>query len=507
MVVMACTATSRLFGYLKVALIGALFGSSGVADVVNAVFGIPNDLRKLFAEGAISAAFIPALSTALAEDLSGARARLLARSLLTFQLLILAPLVALSVARPQILASLLLRFPDPRDLALAAGLLRWMFSFVLLVSLAATVMAVLNTHQSFAIPALSPLLFSATIIGCMIGLRRVLGPYAIAVGVAAGGMAQLLFQLPAYLRKGYTLRPAVRFATPDFRRTLGLWIPFVASASVFAANQLAARWFASRLEQGSVSAIYNAVVFLQVPLGVFTASVNTVTFPRMSREAAAGDLEALRATVSSGIELLTALLVPAAVFLALYGGELVMVALERGRFGARGTLLASRALTAYAIGLPALGLYSFLQRLCFALGDYRAPLASAAAVVVTDVGLSLLLQGSSLRSAGLACANSAAFAVGLVLLLAAARRHLGPLGGLRALRTAALSAAASLPVAGVVAVSRLLAPGLMARGSTLASAAVVAATTVLSAALALLALSLWVPAVRELLAPRRRSVA
>lgn len=504
-VVMACTAASRLFGFVKIALIGALFGSSGEADVVNAVFGIPNDLRKLFAEGAISSAFIPVLSTAAVEDPSGTRARLLARNLLTFQTLVLAPLVALSIAVPGVFVRLLLDFSDPGKLTLAAGLLQWMFSFILLVSLSATLMAVLNTHQSFVIPALSPLLFSVAIIACMLLLHRTLGPYAMAIGVVAGGVAQLGFQLPAYLRKGYGIRPALAFSTPDFKRTLGLWIPFVASASVFTVNQLLARWFASGLEDGSVSAVNNAVVFLQLPLGVFTASVMTVLFPKMSRQVAAGDTDGLRETVSSGIEFLTVLLLPSAVFLVLYGREVIAVALQRGLFDAGGTAMASRALTGYAVGLLSLGLYQFLQRLSYSLKDYRTPLIGAVVVAVVDVLFSLLLKETRLRVAGLAYANAIAFTVGLAFLFLAARRRLGPFVSRTWPATFLRTAGSSVPMVALLIGVRRLWPEIGSSGSSVRSAVIVVAVTLACIALTLgMLFLLRVPYVRDLLRARAR---
>jgi putative peptidoglycan lipid II flippase len=504
-VVMACTAVSRLFGFVKIALIGALFGASGNGDVVNVVFAIPNDLRKLFAEGAFSSAFIPVLSSANVEDPSGGRARRLARHLLTFQTLILAPLVALSVVAPQLFVHLLLDFAEPEKVALSAGLLRWMFSFILIVSLSATLMAVLNTHQSFVIAALSPLVFSVAIIACMLLLRNALGPYAVAVGVVVGGIGQLVFLLPAYLRKSYDLRPALDFASPDFRRALGLWVPFVASASVFTINQMVARWFASGLEDGSVSAISNSVVFLQLPLGVFTASVMTVLFPRMSREAAAGDTAALRETVSSGIEFLTVLLVPSAIFLTLYGREVIAVALQRGKFDAAGTLLAARALTGYAVGLLSLGLYQFLQRLSYSVKDYRTPLAGAVLVAAVDVGCSLVLKETPLRVAGLAYSNAIAFTVGLGFLWIAARRRLGRLGGTTWISTFARTAVGSAPMVALLLGVRRLWPNLGRGGSTLSSAGAVVGVTLLCIAVTLgMYVFLRVPYVRELVRFRGR---
>ena len=504
-VVMACTVASRLFGYVKMALINAYFGASGPADVINAIFIIPNSLRKLFAEGAFSAAFIPVLSSTIARDASGVEARALVRSLSAFLLLALAPLVALSLALPGPFLGLLLDFKDPAKLALARTLLGWEFNYVLFVSLGALAMAVLNSHGRFAVSALSPLAFSLAVVLGIVFLRGSLGPVAMGVGVLAGGVLQLAAQLPAFQRLGYTLVPAFRFDSPAFRRTITLWAPFVASASIFTVNQFVAQRFASGLADGSVSALQNAVTVMNLPLGIFTASVMTVLFPKLSAHAARGELDGLRETVGYGFEFLLALLVPASAALALFGREIVAVAFQRMRFTEVDTLMAARVLCGYAAGLAALSLYTFLQRLFYALKDYRTPLASAVLVAAIDVGLSLWLKETPLRVAGLAVANSAAFFAGFVFLAAAAWRRVGGFSLRRLAAGAAKAVLATLPLAALLGVFRAVQPDLWRAGSTPRNIAWIGAAVVLScvATLAMFAL-LRMPFILELLRARRR---
>jgi len=145
-IVMVCTAGSRLFGGVRQVLINYYFGGAGAADAMNVVFGIPNNMRKLFAEGAFSSAFIPVLSTTLTEDPTGERPRSLVRTLIAFQLLVLAPLVALSLAFPRAFVDMLFVFRDQGRAEMASQLMRWMFNYILLVSLSSLVMAVLNSH-------------------------------------------------------------------------------------------------------------------------------------------------------------------------------------------------------------------------------------------------------------------------------------------------------------------------------------------------------------------------
>jgi putative peptidoglycan lipid II flippase len=432
---MGSTATSRVLGYAKIALIGALFGASGAADVWNAVFTVPNNLRKLLAEGALSSAFIPTLSASLLEDPGGALARQLTRRILGLQLAILLPLTAAAGLFAAPLTRVLMPFGDPAKAALAASLFRWVFGYLLLISLAAVLMAVLNAHNLFLLPSLAPILFSVCLIVATLLFYRRLGVFSMAVGVLTGGLTQVVCQLPSFLRRGYDLRPDLRFRFPPFLRILKAWLPVLASASVFALTEQVAVILASSLADGSISALSYALVFFQLPFGIFSVSIVTVLFPRMSRQAAAGDLPGLRFSVSYGLQFLLVLLVPATLLFLFMGREMIAVALQRRAFGLRGTIWTAEVLSAYSYGLFALGAFTFLQRFFYARHDFRTPLLAALAVSTVDVLLSLWLRRTPLQVRGLAVANSAAFSIGFLILLAAARRVLGGLDGAAVLRT------------------------------------------------------------------------
>ncbi len=483
-IVMLCTAGSRLFGYVRQALFSYYFGASGAADAMNAVFNIPNNLRKLFAEGAFSSAFIPVLSTAIEEDPSGERPRALVRTLVAFLLLVLLPLVGLSLAFPRFFVELLLRFSDPQKIDVSAKLMRWMFNYILLVSLSALAMAVLNSHGKFAIPALSPLLFTAATVVSLLFFNRRLGILAMGVGVLAGGILQLAFQVPSLRRQGYRLRPSFTLRNPDFIRTAKLWVPYLASASIATINQFVATLFASGLEDGSVSAIANSVMFLQIPIGIFTTSIATVVFPKMSRQAAQSDRQGLRGSVSYGIQFLIVLLVPSTVLLCLFGREIIAATMQRGRFSPQNTLMASRTLTGYAVGLIGMGVYAFLQKLFNSLKSLTVPLASAGLIAVVDIGLSLVLKETPLRVSGLAYANSISFVAGTALLVVLARRRLGAIGLRPILSIAGKSLVGTLPMTALLVLVGRLWPDLWARGGsargTLMIAAVVAACVLLT---------------------------
>lgn len=430
---MACTTVSRLLGFVRVAVIGAVFGAAGGADVLNAVFMIPNNLRKLLAEGALSSALIPELARALQARAvhGGGDPQALVRRVLTLLTVTVVALVVAAVLLARPVVGVFLEFPEAWKMELAADLFRIVFPYLLLVSVGAILMAVLNCHDVYVAPALAPLLFSVNVIAAILLFHRQWGLMAAGVGILAGGVGGVLGQLPAFLRRGYDLRPDGRWSDPRVRRIVRHWVPVVASASIFAITQQVALMFASGLEDGSTSALANALVFWQLPFGILSVSVVTTHFPGMSRHAAGGDIAALRATFASGVKFIGALLLPTALFYLFFGEAVIRVALERMTFTAAGTHLASRVLAGYAFGLVAVGLFNFAQRFFFATADYRTPFLAALVVAAVDIPLAFVLKETSLRVAGLAVANSVAFSVGAVLLLAAAAKRLPGLSGER----------------------------------------------------------------------------
>jgi putative peptidoglycan lipid II flippase len=505
MIVMVCTTASRLFGYVRQALFSYYFGGSGAADALNAVFNIPNTLRKLFAEGAFSSAFIPVLSTTMEEDPTGARPRELVRALVAFQLIILVPLVALSLAFPRAFVETLLAFPDRGKIEVGVQLMRWMFNYILFVSLGAVAMAVLNSHGRFTVPALAPLLFTLPAMLSIIFFHDRWGIIAQGVGVFIGGILQFACMLPSVRRLGYRFTPSFRLRNPDFIHTAKLWIPYLASASIISINQLIATYFASGLEDGSVTAVSNAIVFFQIPIGIFTTSVATVTFPKMSRQAAQSDRDGLRYTVSYGIQALLVLLVPSTILLCFFGREIIAMAIQRGKFGTRDTLMAYRVLIGYSLGLVGMGIYTFLQKLFNSYKSVSVPLVSAALIAVVDVLLSLYLKETALRVSGLAYANTIACTMGMILLFVLARRRLGGIG-LRPICVTLLKAVVgSVPMAAILYFFLQRNRDLWEHGGTLAATGEILAVCIACVGVTLLMyVVLRVPFLSDLVRRRRK---
>lgn len=456
-IVMSSTFISRILGFLRTAVITALFGATGQADIINVTFAVPNNLRKLLAEGALSSAFIPVISEAIVqEDKQGDRSRVLVRHLIGFQILIIVPICILSIlfARP-LIEHVFTQFSDPAQIELSTGLFRYFINYVLFISVSAVMIGVLNSHSRFFIPAITPIIFSVAVISSLLLFYHRLGVYSMALGVLIGGAGQIIFQYPLFKKMGYRLLPSFRFMlNPDFKRIMRQWLPVLATSSVFTINQQVAFILASGLETGSASALSYALVFWQLPFGIFSASITTVLFPKMSRQVSSDDTAGLRQSVQYGIRFLLVLLVPSAVVMGTLGREIISIAIQRGMFQAGDTQLTALVLTGYCWGLFSVGAFNFLQRYFYSSKQYAFPFYVAAAVSVLDITLSIILKETPLRVTGLAIANSISFSLGFIVLVLYTHRQLGGLPFSLILKTIVKVLVSSVPVFGLIWVMR-----------------------------------------------------
>ncbi len=416
-IVMTCTLLSRLLGFVRIALISFFFGASQKADILNFTFNIPNNLRKLMAEGALSSAFIPTLSQSLINDESQKSSKKLVQNILTFQIIILVPLCILSIIFSENIITFLSQFKDRETILIATKLFRYFVNYILLVSISAVIIATLNANDSFLVPALAPISFSIFVISSILIFHKSLGIFSMAIGVLSGGIAQILIQLPMFFHKGYNLNLNFRFNNEYFKKVMVRWFPVLATSSVFVINQIIANFLATGLDYGSVSALSNSIVFWQLPSGIFAASLSTVLFPKMSRQAAKNDIEGLKNSINYGLSFLFLLLIPSAIVLIFLGPHIISASLQRGMFTLENTILTSKVLKFYAIGLFSVGVYNFLQRFFYSVNKFYIPLLSALLVVSIDIVLSIILMKTRLKVMGLALANSIAFSVVIIFLL------------------------------------------------------------------------------------------
>ncbi len=426
-VVMGCTLFSRILGFVRTAAIGALFGAGGIADVLNLVFNIPNNLRKLLAEGALSSAFIPELSKQLTTDPSGKSAGKLARLILGLQAIVILPFLALCLIFPAQLLGLFENFASPEKQALSIVFFRWMMPYLFLVSVSAVMMAVHNTHDKFFIPAITPIVFSISVIASLFtGHALHKEVTAIGIGVLAGGLAQILVQYPSYRKLGYRLLPEINFKDEAFKRVMKKWAPMLITSSLFAVNNQIAMLLASFLPDKSASSVAYALVFYQLPFGIFSASITTVLYPRMSRQAAVNNNEGLLESLAFGYRNLWALLLPSAMGLILMGEPIIAMAFQRRAFSLEDTRLTASVLTAYAAGMPMVGLFNITQRAFYATGNVRRPFFCALFTVVLDIALSLVFVFTTgLGPSSLAWANSISFTAGALLQFLLLKKSMG----------------------------------------------------------------------------------
>jgi putative peptidoglycan lipid II flippase len=436
--VMSATLLSRILGFLRTAAITYIFGASGTADVINLTFAIPNNLRKLMAEGALSAAFIPVLTETIDTDKKSKQklTQKIFGNIIGFQLIIIIPIsiIAIIFAKP-LISNVLTQFDNEEQIQLSVSLFRYFINYLLFISISAVIMGLLNSLNYFFIPALTPILYSVFVLGSILLLHKSMGVYSMVVGVLLGGAAQVIFQYPTLKKLGYNLIPIFSFNNSYFTRIMKQWLPVVATSSLFTINQQIAFFFSSGLENGSTSALINALVFWQLPFGIFSASVTTVLFPRMSRQSLNKDLDGLRNTLNSGIRLLFSLLIPSTIIFLFFGKLIITTALQRGLFTAENTIMTYKVLVGYSFGLFFIGGFNFLQRFFYSRRDYYIPFITALLVCIIDVVLSLILKETKLRVAGLAFANTIAFTFGFFILLILSRKSLKYLDGFLLLKS------------------------------------------------------------------------
>src|SRR5712691_8334764 len=397
--VSALTLLSRVLGLVREQVFAALLGAGFYADAFNTAFRIPNLLRDLFAEGALSAAFVPTYTRALHEG-GAARAHQLASRLLTLLAVVLGAVVALGLvfARPLVHAIAPGFEAVPGKTETTVVLTRVMLPLLPLVSFAAVTMGMLNAQERFAMPALSPAMFNLVTIGWGVVLWRMgFEPARVAIGWAVGtllgGAAQLLVQVPPLWREGWRFRPEWAPRDPGLRAIARLMAPATVGLAAVQVNIFVGQIFASH-ERSAVSWLQYAFRILYLPIGVFGVAVGTIATTGLARRAAAGDMDGLRDTLGRAVSLVSFLAVPASVGLMVLAVPIVRLLFERGRFHATDTRGTAAALALYSIGLVAYTGVKVLAPAFYALGTPRVPLVASAAAVATNVAVIVTLHPS-----------------------------------------------------------------------------------------------------------------
>ena len=442
---------SRVLGLAREAIFAALFGGGRVMDAFTIAFRIPNLLRDLFAEGALSTAFVTTFSkTVLEGDQAAWR---LANKVATLTIVVLSAIVIAGILSSPWLVSVLAPGFVGEKAALTVTLTRVMYPFILMVSLAALVMGMLNAKNVFGVPAMASSFFNlgSIVTGVVLGwcLDPGFGPKAIlglAIGTLVGGGLQLVVQLPSLRRLGYVFHPDFQWRDPGVRTILRLMGPSVVAASTTQVNVLVNSIFASGLGDGPTFWLTIAFRLMQLPLGLFGVALGTVALPLLARMAATGNMTAFRSELARGMRLAFLMTIPASIGLMLLAEPIISVLYQHHKFGVPETAAAAGALRFYAIGLCGYAALKVLVNAFYAVDKRKTPMV----VSFSAVALNLILNwfftlhlGWGYR--GLALSTSCIATSNFLILYFLMRRHLGALES-----GAMLSLLAKLAVASAV---------------------------------------------------------
>ncbi|MGD1008824.1 MAG: murein biosynthesis integral membrane protein MurJ [Candidatus Aminicenantales bacterium] len=426
------TAISRVMGLVREMVFAHLFGASqgAAADAFNVAFRIPNMLRDLFAETALSAAFIPVLTS---ERAKGKEYQNRLASNIFNVLFIVAGAISLAgfLASPHLAKWIAFGFGKvPGKIDLTAQLTAIMFPFLLLVSLGAWAMSYLNTERSFFVPSVAPALFNVCFILfplLMYGWYVAHGKqpiFGVAIGVLVGGLMQFLVQMAFVRRKGFRYRFFVSFRDPEFRRVMALFIPVAIGLAGPRINVLVNTILVTPLKQGSVSWLNYAYRLMQLPLGLFGVAVGTVTLQSLSRHVVNNDTAAVRSRLMDSLKMALFLTVPTSVLIAFLSRPLTRVIYQRGHFRPEDTLPTALAVVLYTLGIPFIACIRNVAAVFYAYKDARWPMFAS----LTSVCLTITLNVSLIHVLGFMIfplSTSLAEGLNLTLLVRALPKKVG----------------------------------------------------------------------------------
>ena len=421
----AFTAISRVTGFVRDLLIAAILGAGVLADAFFVSFKLANFLRRLFAEGAFNAGFVPMFAHTL-EGEGPKAARAFGRETLAVMSVVLLIVVLLAEAfMPWLVRAIAIGFtPGEARYGLAVELSRLTFPYLMCISLAALFSGVLNSIGRFAAAAFAPALLNLIlIISLLLAVQHPETPaHALAWGVAVAGVAQLAWVALACRRHGMGLslqRPRI---TARIKKLFTLILPGAVGAGVYQINLLVDMFFASTLPVGAISYLFYADRLNQLPLGIIGVAMGTALLPLLTRQLRAGQLQQAQKTQNRAAEFALLLTLPAAAALIAIGEPIIRTLFERGAFSGTDTAATSSALIAFSIGLPAYVLIKILAPGFFAREDTATPVKIAAICLVANVALILVLI-DPLAHTGIALATSISNWVNVALLYAVLHRR------------------------------------------------------------------------------------
>jgi putative peptidoglycan lipid II flippase len=439
---------SRVLGLVREQVLAALFGANREFDAFLTAFRIPNLLRDLFAEGALSAAFVATFSQKLSAE--GEKSAWRLANLVLNALLIVLGLITLAgiLFSPLLVRMIAPGFSEiPGKVALTTTLTRIMFPFLLMVALAALAMGMLNAKRRFGVPASASMMFN---IGSIIGglaFAFLLAPgflhnpalagramIGMSIGTLIGGALQWIIQVPSLRSVGYRYEPLLDWRDPGFRQVLRLLGPSVIGTAAVQMNVFVDQWFASWPQMsgptgsGAITWLNCAFRLMQFPIGVFGVAIGVATLPTVSAHATRGDMVEFRKTLARSIRLAFFLCLPAACGLWVLATPIISTIYQHGKFDAFATEQTVSCLRAFAVGLVAYAAIKIIAPTFYALGDSRTPMYVAVGSIVVNGGTDYLFAiVFGMKTAGLALSTSTVALCNFFLLLALMRRKIGRL--------------------------------------------------------------------------------
>jgi putative peptidoglycan lipid II flippase len=495
------TGLSRIAGLVREVVAARYFGTTGPMSAFTAAFQVPNLVRSLFADSALSAAFVPVF-TELLEHKKRREAFQLAAALFGLILTVLSVITVLFVLLAGVIMPLFVESAALDDLAV--GLSRVLFPIVILLGINGLLVGILNAHDHFAIPAISPLVWNVVIIGCLVALTPLFEGddriYAYAIGVLAGTAAQLAMCFPVlrYLHIPVRISFHWRRVGGDMTRVLLLMLPVTIGLGLINFNLLINTYFGFRISEEAPAAIEKAFRIYMLPQGMFSVAVATVLFPALSRLVAREDWDGLRALQGNGIRQIALLLIPAAAVTIALSEPITRLVYQRGAFDAQSTEQVSEALFWFSFSLPFSGFNLLLTRTFFSLQRPWTPTALAGVTLAINVAVSAALY-EPLGIGGVVLGTvvaTAAMTVGQSFYLG---RRIGGLQLRTTLRTTMKILVAAAVLGGVAYITWYVLDEALGRSLLAQVVSVGGAITLGSAVYAALVLAMRIPEARQIL--------
>lgn len=415
------TFISRIMGFLRDMVVAHVFGATGTTDAFYVAFKIPNFMRRLFAEGSFSQAFVPVLSEYKSQKTAEELKQFVDHTSGTLGAILFSVTVLAVIFAPILIMIFSPGFPQTGDrFELASYMLRITFPYLFFISLTAFAGSILNTHGYFAGPAFTPVLLNLV----MIFFTLVISPHfaqpivGLAWGVFAAGLVQLLFQYPFLKRINLVPRLKWGWRDPGVRRILRLMLPAIFGVSVIQIGVLIDTIFASFLQAGSITWLYNAERLMAFPLGGFAVAISTVVLPDLSKKFTAGSHEEYSRTMNWAIQMVLLIGIPAGIGLIMLAQPLLTTMFNYGKFTQYDVVMSSYALIAYSVGVPFMMVLKVLASGFYARQDIKTPVKIGVIALLVNVAFNFILF-KPLQHAGLALSSSIAALVnsGLICIL------------------------------------------------------------------------------------------